>query len=845
MRFTHALLGALASSAMGQRFTNTSIPATTETSAIPTETEATGPPVAVELGSAILGPGASRVTLPNGRIAIALAAGPNGIASFAVGGTVPTGITIGDLINIIFSLLVFDPDSRKRAATDCMLDVTLNGANVFSMQLETTGGQAVPMSSDPTEAVEGEPQLEFVQSCGAVPVRMQVSDVAIAANEGGGNGGGGGNPPNTNTDATDTGSFTVPTGTDSVDIPTGTDTQTDDDDSTATGTMTDDDSTATGTMTDDDSTATGTQTDDDDSTATGTMTDDDSTATGTMTDDDSTATGTMTDDDSTATGTQTDDDDSTATGTMTDDDDSTATGTQTDDDDSTGTATGTETAPTSTATTPAGFPPSVGDFALFGCVASTANFPTFELITSSGSMDLDLCSTACDGRAYFGVYDTDCYCGDEVDEDNTSRVDTDLCDIECPGDDSEFCGGDAPVARRSRIQARQQISNTILLTVYISLGGSDVTITDILTATATEQSTLTTTFVTTITGPSTTETQTVTAIFECFDGKCYPETGKPGRPIYIFKPYPCGDCDGEHVWISEPCSVCKGGFEYQPKHCTGGACKGLTVYKPEVCKNYGDYDVVFTPVDCDVCEHGDIIYKPWEDKWGHPEHPKDHDVPVCSKAECPDYEKPHHEPGHEGDEHYPGHKGDDKPGHKGDEHYPGHEGDESYPGHKDDGYKPGHKGDDKPGHKGDDKPGHKGDEHYPGHKGDESYPGHKEPEHGDDSKPGHKEPEHGGDSTPGHKEPEHTDSGSKSEPGYPGGETDSGSKSEPAQPGHPGGNTDSGSKSEPGHPGGETDSGSQGDEHYPDTDKPVTVSSAGKQAVSVVALLAAVAAALF
>ncbi|KAK6703724.1 hypothetical protein SNK04_013659 [Fusarium graminearum] len=71
------------------------------------------------------------------------------------------------------------------------------------------------------------------------------------------------------------------------------------------------------------------------------------------------------------------------------------------------TATGTEdqsSAPT--ATSPAGFPDFIDAFTLFGCVGSNDGFPTFELAESDTSMDLDQCSTLCQGRAYFGVYDT-------------------------------------------------------------------------------------------------------------------------------------------------------------------------------------------------------------------------------------------------------------------------------------------------------------------------------------------------------------------------------------------------------------------------------------------------------
>lgn len=74
MRFSLALLGALAPSvlAQGVRFTNTSTPAITTTEATSSSPTSTDAPVSepVDLGSASLGPGASFVTGPNGGVAM-------------------------------------------------------------------------------------------------------------------------------------------------------------------------------------------------------------------------------------------------------------------------------------------------------------------------------------------------------------------------------------------------------------------------------------------------------------------------------------------------------------------------------------------------------------------------------------------------------------------------------------------------------------------------------------------------------------------------------------------------------------------------------------------------------
>ncbi|RBR08912.1 uncharacterized protein FIESC28_10092 [Fusarium coffeatum] len=560
MRFTPGLLLALASSVAAQRFTNSSTPVTELSTATGTETaipsSSAGPPAPVDLADADLGPGASLTTLPDGSVAVLLSGIANGVATFSVGGGLPDGISLGDLIQILFSILVEALENNgKRAATDCQLEVTVDGQRVFIEDLETTDG-LVGKSTNGAEAGAQDPVLKFNNICGDNPVALTVANVKVAADDGTGNGGGnGGGTDPIVTDSTLTNAEGEPTGTETLTFfPTNSE-----------GAITNSEGE------------------------------------------------TIIPTDTAATNSE---------------------GALTNSEGETVTATGTETAPIATATSPAGFPGSIGNFALFGCVGSNNGFPTFELSESSGSMDLDRCASNCDGRGYFGVRDTDCYCGDEIDSDNTSRVDIDQCDIECPGDDSEFCGGDAPLDRMNRFSRRQSaIPNTVLLTVYVSLGGS-VTLTDILTATVTDQDTITTTFTTTISDASTTETKTVTAIYECYNGQCYPETGKGGRIVYVFKPYPGEECDGEYVYISEACD-CKGGSQYVPHYCSNGSCNGKQVYKPEQCDDWYNYDVCYTPVDCESCEHGQVIYKPWENSYGTPEHPKMPEIPACSHPECP------------------------------------------------------------------------------------------------------------------------------------------------------------------------------------------------------------------
>lgn len=467
---------------------------TTPTSSGSTPSGSAGPPVDVSLNDAQLGPGASFGTAPDGSVSVVLSAGANGEASFSIGTpALPDGVTEGDLIQAIFDTIVSLLNSRKRAATDCTLTVTINSNPVFSENLET-GSATQSTTGTPATAQQS---LVFTQACGAVPATLEVFNLQIAAGSGGG------------------GSTSTPVSSGAISTPGG-------------GNST-----------------------------------------------------TATSASGSASGSQT------------------------------GTATSASTTPTGSDI--AGFPGQIDDFVLFGCVGSTGGFPTFSLAQTSASMDLDTCASVCADRSFFGVHEDECYCGDAIDDATTGRVPIEECDIQCPGDASEFCGGNR------LLQRRQSVSNTILLTVYISLGGSTVTTTAISTSVIT----------TTVTDASTTATQTVTAIYECFNGVCFPDSGN-GITVWIFIEVAGADCDGQNVWVLEDCS-CKGGKQYVEKFCSNGSCNGLTVYKPEQCNDWYNKDVVYVPCD----ESGKVVYKPWENNMGTPEHPVVANVPTCSGSGCP------------------------------------------------------------------------------------------------------------------------------------------------------------------------------------------------------------------
>ncbi|EXK81930.1 hypothetical protein FOQG_13689 [Fusarium oxysporum f. sp. raphani 54005] len=557
MRLSSFLLAACASSAFGQfhqnfkRFTNTSIPATTTSSSVPssldtsaTTTGSSAPSTApVSLGTVQLGAGASYTTALDGSAAVSLFI-RNGVATFRL---VPFLSNFAGLrVFVIFSILVRPPPAgRKRQAFEgCSLEVQLDGQSIYNQVMTDTGGSEVGQRSNPVRLnAEGRPDIQYFLTCGSDAVEVVVSHLSVEqAGE----------------DAETTPIAPLPTGTETPGV---TETNSEGATTNSEGETVIPSNTATLPGTNSEGFTTNSEGE------------------------------TVMPPSTNSAGFTTNSNGETIF--------------------PTGTATGTQdqsSAPT--ATSPAGFPDFIDAFALFGCVGSTDGFPTFELAQSDSSMDLDQCSTLCQGRAYFGVYDTDCYCGDEIDGDETARVELDSCDIECPGDDSQFCGGDS---RRGRMHRRQAVPSDRLLTVYVAAGAQTDVVTNEVTRTVTDQSTFVTTFTTTVAGPVTTATE---------------------RVVYIFVEADCSDCDGQWVYVPEVCD-CQGGFQYVPYFCFAGSCSGKTVYKSQECHDWWNYKNFYVPADCEECSGGEVIYKPWDNSWGTPENCKTEEIPACEGPKCP------------------------------------------------------------------------------------------------------------------------------------------------------------------------------------------------------------------
>ncbi|KAH6957098.1 hypothetical protein DER45DRAFT_615050 [Fusarium avenaceum] len=207
-----------------------------------------------------------------------------------------------------------------------------------------------------------------------------------------------------------------------------------------------------------------------------------------------------------------------------------ATGTET------GTVDVTETATTGAAatTTAAGGIGSPAGFNFLGCFSSENGFPGFSQASSSEENDSESCAESCLGSNFFGLYGNACYCGSVLDTSSSPAVSTGECDIVCPGNDAESCGG---LGGNSRLM-RRQLDLNILLSIYVAIGvnpGETDTITNTDFVTQTLEP-ITTTATVTRTEDGKTITATVTEVIAviptdviiiCYGNYCAPQVHCP------------------------------------------------------------------------------------------------------------------------------------------------------------------------------------------------------------------------------------------------------------------------------------------------------------------------------
>ncbi|RYO76248.1 hypothetical protein DL763_010626 [Monosporascus cannonballus] len=84
-------------------------------------------------------------------------------------------------------------------------------------------------------------------------------------------------------------------------------------------------------------------------------------------------------------------------------------------------------------------PATINGYTLLGCFGPRGGYQTFTQMSTSPKMDNEVCVASCGGFKYAGVYDETCYCDATVGD--ASAVENDECDIPCPGNRFEFCGG--------------------------------------------------------------------------------------------------------------------------------------------------------------------------------------------------------------------------------------------------------------------------------------------------------------------------------------------------------------------------------------------------------------------
>ncbi|RYO92003.1 hypothetical protein DL764_008206 [Monosporascus ibericus] len=84
-------------------------------------------------------------------------------------------------------------------------------------------------------------------------------------------------------------------------------------------------------------------------------------------------------------------------------------------------------------------PATINGYTLLGCFGSRGGYQTFMQMSTSPTMNNEVCVASCGGFKYAGVYDETCYCAANLGD--ASAVENDECDVPYPGNRFEFCGG--------------------------------------------------------------------------------------------------------------------------------------------------------------------------------------------------------------------------------------------------------------------------------------------------------------------------------------------------------------------------------------------------------------------
>ncbi|KAL0944881.1 WSC domain-containing protein [Colletotrichum truncatum] len=199
-------------------------------------------------------------------------------------------------------------------------------------------------------------------------------------------------------------------------------------------------------------------------------------------------------------------------------------------------------------------PINIGGFTYLGCYGSPSSFPTFNLLLSAEAMTNDRCIAQCGptGKRYAATFGRDCFCGDFIDDVNEIKTPEEQCNLSCPGNGRQVCGGRAanPVVKAKR-QLPGVIPAVIRFSIYVRNGAAPPGVSGVPSGTAVI--------------PGTTN--------PCANGRC------PNIPCYGDDCYKIIVCYGGYCAFNFPCFgsdchrrlVCNDGI-WRPEACTGYDC---------------------------------------------------------------------------------------------------------------------------------------------------------------------------------------------------------------------------------------------------------------------------------
>ncbi|EFY91758.1 hypothetical protein MAC_02043 [Metarhizium acridum CQMa 102] len=247
-------------------------------------------------------------------------------------------------------------------------------------------------------------------------------------------------------------------------------------------------------------------------------------------------------------------------------------------------------------------------------------------------MSLDLCASSCPS-SLFGVYDTDCYCGQRI-EPSDSKVNDAQCDKVCPGNKGQICGGKLGLGRRGEVPADQ------LLSVYGRRNDSPTTALKVVTSTQVITITSCPPVVTDCPiGQKTTKTWTATVAAPPQQGPeewhkkvmtCYGD--------YCVSGHDCDECQHTRVvfdGVRYQCETAPDSNSHRLVHCKDDECKYSKCHGDRCNQKVVCWDGQCTPEAC----YGDECNKKLVCNNGHCEHQPCHGEDchkmwVCNHGEC-------------------------------------------------------------------------------------------------------------------------------------------------------------------------------------------------------------------